>query len=1432
MYGGSLHAPDAYFMKKYFDENNNPVGAIVNMNPTSIQYVGDVIFGEQTDYTINGYYLSLSVTPNGGYSNKEKSYNSAMVVRSGADIKINAAVNAGDGTLVETERDARFIINADIGDKLAGVGAAVSIFNGHNAGYTEINADGINIGSYINDGTMHVKHLDTILFVPGMADDPFASDVKYITNTKTGVMSFSTDVLAPFMAANETGYDPNILNEGKLYFLSQDDLGIDMYEDVPVRGRGEVYTGGTHGVIFDISPYLQGFTGVYAPASVQASKLELDAASTTFNYGVDITDTTTVKAGKDAYFYGGTGVGGPGSLGEVTLETGATMTFGPFAEVAYGLPTGEYTAKTYDMGLVNAGADSVLTVQNGATVTMDGFNAASGVPAGGIVVGTTRSGAEEASLGDASLVIGREDNLDAEANVDVFTVLNGTATVNGNASINQIMQDGGVLTLKADSVLNGTNGNGGTVTGGTLSLASGTTLDQNAVIDVRNVAQAESGGTYTVSGPGSRIDASDLELKVDRDSTLFREVVIDEHGDASISDKKTSTQSGFMASGDEYVKLFDMGSGTTLTSNNEAVYHASASGLMTLIGNDNWEAIRDSIGSSTFDVQAHIGYGYLHTAELARKTYYVRDTYTTNDRVTLSNIIDASADTEHPDGQLENVVFDKTEYNTGFSPYNGTLTVDEDTSVDLFSVSDGTKAAINIADGTTVKANAASPGVAGSLDLEGEGVYEITDRNDLGTNIGLRDDEITAGAEWDGTVRVTGTSTDLVIDNMSVGKGSDASTIEFKDWNGALNGGEHTSDGKIVLTSTQDSPTAMKLTGEDDIDYTFTNTVTGSGSINHAEGGNVAMTFTGDTAGWTGTYEQNASTEDSLTFTGGTKVSANVTSVNGSMDLTYGGTVTTVAGNVNAYSGGDTPTTMNVTYTGADKAVTGGITSDAQSQLTLTVGDGTNPTTATFTSTFTDTGNATMAVKDGSTAVIGTNAELLRVLGDEGSNVVVNQGSTLSLASTNPETGYSEFHDLTNEGTIEMKASGGEIHLVDDTAEGNTYNLGELVLTDPVGTATIETSGVEGKTTNVNITGLTGPKSAAQVLELTNGNGTGTVNYNLGNTDDTKDLNGTIAYGGSGGVTNLVLQENGNSAASAVLETRFTSADAVATANIVVDAEAARVLGLSSDGNSANKAMKVSGREDPGDPGNRTLNITGDGNYTYAGTLGSNLDIAYTGDGSQTIEGGVENFSGKVTVNNNDAAQGILEILNASSVSITDLTIGTNNTLDLNDGSNVGTAVVSGTMTAGGTNGAPSTLDGSLTLGSGSTYDVSAAGGTGGLNLTGALTITQGAMLSTGDMGVVWNMGVGDTYDLAFGVTDMTSFGTDVDWNQGVDASTVFGNGMKEGEYYIRYSGDSTGGKGGNVGAVYLFRVAVPEPATGSLSLLALAALAARRRKR
>ncbi len=483
---------------------------------------------------------------------------------------------------------------------------------------------------------------------------------------------------------------------------------------------------------------------------------------------------------------------------------------------------------------------------------------------------------------------------------------------------------------------------------------------------------------------------------------------------------------------------------------------------------------------------------------------------------------------------------------------------------------------------------------------------------------------------------------------------------------------------------------------------------------------------------------------------------------------------------------------------------------------------------------------------------------------DLGEHVVMGTNTTLDLntgSQANPVYTLGEVTSTTAEaqGQELIVRSGatanveGEVSLANGKAQiagggkltigGATSNVGELAATGG-GTAVVELNGTTAGSSDpvLNATKLSNANGTTLQVVNTDADSDKTAQVNIGDADaatPTSSYKGTLQYGvgagaASGSGMNLTIKDD-NVAAGAVLEAYYdAAAPANGSVNIIVDTENAKVLGLSDNINDpeANRAMKVygTGEHTAEDAQNNSLEITGDGEYTYAGKLGANLDIAYTGTGSQTIEGGVDGFNGSITVDNGSSAAGVLEILNASSVSITDLTIGANDTLDLNDGTNVGTAVVSGTMKAGGTSDAPSKLDGSLTLGSSSTYDVSASGGTGGLQLTGALTINSGAQLSSGDLLGVSGLGWFGMYDLAWDVDDMSSFGS-VDWSEGVDATEVFANtGLRENEYYVRYSQGDMGGNGNNVGAVYIYRI--PEPTTGTLSLLALCALAARRRRK
>ena len=270
-----------------------------------------------------------------------------------------------------------------------------------------------------------------------------------------------------------------------------------------------------------------------------------------------------------------------------------------------------------------------------------------------------------------------------------------------------------------------------------------------------------------------------------------------------------------------------------------------------------------------------------------------------------------------------------------------------------------------------------------------------------------------------------------------------------------------------------------------------------------------------------------------------------------------------------------------------------------------------------------------------------------------------------------------------------------------------------------------------------------------------------------------------------------------------------------------------------------------------------TLNkeLRGDGIISLAGGSTLYLDKAIvrnkiTGSGNATIApgggaslfGDLSEFTGNVTVEG--GTLNIMSITDADKLKVADVTIG-NGTLGVYN--NIESAPIPGTSNEGTltiteghklTAGFHATLNANLVMDEGSTLDVSAAGGSGGLFMGSTVTLDPGnVLLSDADMDAVNGLGFMGKYDLFSGV-DQLSLGGDFLSELGladtwVKAADMFANDLfksAEKEYYLFYSGAKAGGAGGNVGSVYLLQV--PEPATGTLSLLALAALAARRRRK
>ncbi|MCQ2366619.1 MAG: hypothetical protein MJ056_05605 [Akkermansia sp.] len=231
-----------------------------------------------------------------------------------------------------------------------------------------------------------------------------------------------------------------------------------------------------------------------------------------------------------------------------------------------------------------------------------------------------------------------------------------------------------------------------------------------------------------------------------------------------------------------------------------------------------------------------------------------------------------------------------------------------------------------------------------------------------------------------------------------------------------------------------------------------------------------------------------------------------------------------------------------------------------------------------------------------------------------------------------------------------------------------------------------------------------------------------------------------------------------------------------------------------------------------------------DRNLTLSGAVagGDSTTIRKEGAGSVELSGSLSGFSGSI-----DAQEGILNLFNQTALSVQDVVLA--------DGATVGayttaaadelheaTLTISGTLAAQGANGR---LNANVVMETGSAMDASATGGSG-ISLGSSLTIQGDLHLSDADFKAVAGLGYGESYVLFNGVDsltlDQTTYAEAITPEMQKDAAGWF-HGMEPEKYYVVYDGS-------NVGQVAIF-CATPEPATSTLSLLALAVLAARRRR-
>ncbi len=241
------------------------------------------------------------------------------------------------------------------------------------------------------------------------------------------------------------------------------------------------------------------------------------------------------------------------------------------------------------------------------------------------------------------------------------------------------------------------------------------------------------------------------------------------------------------------------------------------------------------------------------------------------------------------------------------------------------------------------------------------------------------------------------------------------------------------------------------------------------------------------------------------------------------------------------------------------------------------------------------------------------------------------------------------------------------------------------------------------------------------------------------------------------------------------------------------------------------------------------------------GAISGSGTIMKEGIGTSALSGdSLKSFTGSLEVQG-----GILNLMNAASVNVQDVTI-QNGTLGVYkvDTANEANEANEATLTIKGsktlTAGPDAALNANLVMEGGSTLDVRNTNGAG-LLMGSTVTLSTGMTLEGyGSDWATWKDGT--KYVLFTGVDGLDIGGGmmtgTLDYTQWVDAKEYFTNIEESNRYFLCYGGapdqNAKGiltavNDGSNVGMVYI--MTMPEPTTSTLSLLALAALAARRRK-
>ena len=348
------------------------------------------------------------------------------------------------------------------------------------------------------------------------------------------------------------------------------------------------------------------------------------------------------------------------------------------------------------------------------------------------------------------------------------------------------------------------------------------------------------------------------------------------------------------------------------------------------------------------------------------------------------------------------------------------------------------------------------------------------------------------------------------------------------------------------------------------------------------------------------------------------------------------------------------------------------------------------------------------------------------------------------------------------------------------------------------------------------------------VMNLNGGDFEGTITYK-GATGDGSNrkhaLNIKSGDAAAKAVINLEAANSANNVALGIAADKVNVKGITGTAGTIYSGEQSH---LKADGTTWNDADFSS------DNTVRTLAInTAGGNYSTSATVANNLNIEKSGKGSQTFSGNVSAFNGSLS-----ATAGLLAFTSAEALNVQSLSVQQGAEVSVSKDATVGTLTVEKSATFNGGN-----VNANLTLAENATVTINSAvtlgSGTQQQNqvlLSGDSTVT-GYTLSLGSQLTLQGSVIEDLGKLAPGSGEVILFsGVDtlelgnMKYKVGEDVLTA-ANGVKLSDYFKNDSIDDQYYIGFNANGDVYAGLIVPEPATATLSLLALAGLCARRRR-